>query len=155
MESGSTPPVTNAPPPPSSSDGRGVDTARARPHTRRGLSVAEEGYRVRRDLFRNGKATFVEVSDAQTDLTRAASRWSTRTSLSHRPRPARSRRRPRRPPVRRRVNEPGAPPHSRPLAQLYGGGGSDFKNGQKAFLYSVLPTTVFVCPPGRGHQTTG
>ena len=39
--------------------------------TRQGLVAAEEGYRVRRDLFRNGKATLIEVTDAETDLTRA------------------------------------------------------------------------------------
>ncbi|MFO0678323.1 MAG: TolC family protein [Polyangiaceae bacterium] len=36
-----------------------------------GLASAEEAYRVRRDLYQNGKATLVEVTDAETDLTRA------------------------------------------------------------------------------------
>jgi len=35
------------------------------------LGAAEEGYRVRRDLFQNGKASLVELNDAQTELTRA------------------------------------------------------------------------------------
>lgn len=35
------------------------------------LDAAEEGYRVRRDLFQNGKASLVELNDAQTELTRA------------------------------------------------------------------------------------
>jgi outer membrane protein TolC len=39
--------------------------------TAQGLRAAEEGYRVRNDLFRNGKATLVELNDAQTDLVRA------------------------------------------------------------------------------------
>jgi outer membrane protein len=33
--------------------------------------AAEEGYRVRRDLFQNGKASLVELDDAQAELTRA------------------------------------------------------------------------------------
>jgi outer membrane protein TolC len=37
---------------------------------KRGLASAEEGYRVRRELFRNGRATTVELLDSQTDLTR-------------------------------------------------------------------------------------
>ena len=37
---------------------------------RRGLTSAEEGYRVRRELFRNGRATTVELLDSQADLTR-------------------------------------------------------------------------------------
>ncbi len=37
----------------------------------RGLASAEEGYRVRRELFRNGRATSVELTDAETDLTHA------------------------------------------------------------------------------------
>ncbi len=37
----------------------------------RGLRSAEESYRVRRELFKNGKATSVELSDAEIDLTRA------------------------------------------------------------------------------------
>jgi outer membrane protein TolC len=39
--------------------------------TAQGLRAAEEGYRVRNDLYRNGKATLVELNDAQTDLIRA------------------------------------------------------------------------------------
>ena len=37
----------------------------------RGLTAAEESYRVRRALFANGRATSVELTDAETDLTRA------------------------------------------------------------------------------------
>lgn len=36
-----------------------------------GLASAEEGYRVRRELFRSGRATLVEVTDSETELTRA------------------------------------------------------------------------------------
>jgi outer membrane protein len=39
--------------------------------TRRGLESAEESYRVRRSLFQHGRATAVELTDAETDLTRA------------------------------------------------------------------------------------
>jgi len=39
--------------------------------SRDGLAAAEENYRVRRELYRAGKATIVEVTDAETDLTRA------------------------------------------------------------------------------------
>jgi outer membrane protein TolC len=39
--------------------------------TRQGLDAAEEGYRVRRELYRIGRATLVEVMDAETELTRA------------------------------------------------------------------------------------
>lgn len=39
--------------------------------TQRGLRSAEESYRVRRELFKNGRATSVELSDAEADLTRA------------------------------------------------------------------------------------
>jgi outer membrane protein TolC len=35
------------------------------------LASAEEGYRVRRELFRSGRATLVEVTDSETELTRA------------------------------------------------------------------------------------
>jgi len=35
------------------------------------LASADEGYRVRRELFRSGKATLVEVTDSETELTRA------------------------------------------------------------------------------------
>jgi outer membrane protein TolC len=34
------------------------------------LTSAEEGYRVRRELFRAGKATLLEVIDAEAELTR-------------------------------------------------------------------------------------
>jgi outer membrane protein TolC len=37
----------------------------------RGLVAAEESYRVRTSLFKNGRATSVELTDAETDLTRA------------------------------------------------------------------------------------
>ena len=37
----------------------------------RGLTAAEESYRVRRLLFQNGRATSVELTDAETDLLRA------------------------------------------------------------------------------------
>jgi outer membrane protein len=39
--------------------------------SREGLTAAEENYRVRRELYRAGKATIVEVTDSETDLTRA------------------------------------------------------------------------------------
>lgn len=39
--------------------------------TAAGLSAAEESYRVRNVLFRNGRATSVELTDAEQDLTRA------------------------------------------------------------------------------------
>lgn len=39
--------------------------------TRRGLEAATESYRVRRMLFQNGRATSGELTDAETDLTRA------------------------------------------------------------------------------------
>ncbi|HTS82573.1 MAG TPA: TolC family protein [Myxococcaceae bacterium] len=39
--------------------------------TARGLSAAQEGYRVRRLLFLAGRATSVELTDAETELTRA------------------------------------------------------------------------------------
>jgi outer membrane protein TolC len=39
--------------------------------TAQGLVASEESYRVRRSLFRNGRATGVEVTDAETDLTRS------------------------------------------------------------------------------------
>jgi outer membrane protein TolC len=39
--------------------------------TRRGLTSAEESYRVRSSLFQHGRATAVELTDAETDLTRA------------------------------------------------------------------------------------
>jgi outer membrane protein TolC len=43
----------------------GVDVSRD------GRTAAEENYRVRRELFRAGKATTVEVTDAETELTQA------------------------------------------------------------------------------------
>jgi outer membrane protein TolC len=39
--------------------------------TARGLDAAEESYRVRRDLYSNGRATSIELTDAETDLTQA------------------------------------------------------------------------------------
>ncbi|HMJ50802.1 MAG TPA: TolC family protein [Polyangiaceae bacterium] len=39
--------------------------------TTQGLVAAEESYRVRRSLFRNGRATGVELTDAETELTRS------------------------------------------------------------------------------------
>jgi outer membrane protein TolC len=59
--------------------------------TARGLKAAEEGYRVRRELFRNGRATSVELSDSEVDLFRAsleainarANLRSARASLLH------------------------------------------------------------------------
>ncbi|HZS35297.1 MAG TPA: TolC family protein [Polyangia bacterium] len=39
--------------------------------TARGLDAAEESYRVRRELFANGRATSIELTDAETDLTQA------------------------------------------------------------------------------------
>ena len=39
--------------------------------SREGLVAAEENYRVRRELYRAGKATTVEVTDSETELTRA------------------------------------------------------------------------------------
>lgn len=39
--------------------------------TTRGLEAAEESYRVRRALYQNGRATAVEVTDAESELTRA------------------------------------------------------------------------------------
>ena len=39
--------------------------------SQRGLAAAEEAYRVRRVLFQNGKATTVELTDAETEMTRA------------------------------------------------------------------------------------
>jgi outer membrane protein len=44
---------------------------RALETTRKGLDAAEEGYRVRRSLLENERATAVELVDAETDLTRA------------------------------------------------------------------------------------
>jgi outer membrane protein TolC len=50
----------------------GVREADAEVQTsRKGLEAAEEGYRVRRELFVAGKATLVEVTDATAELTRA------------------------------------------------------------------------------------
>ncbi len=39
--------------------------------SREGLVAAEENYRVRRELYRAGKATIVEVTDSETELTRS------------------------------------------------------------------------------------
>jgi outer membrane protein TolC len=43
----------------------------ARDTSARGLTAAEESYRARRLLYQNGRATTVELLDAETDLTRA------------------------------------------------------------------------------------
>jgi len=59
--------------------------------TARGLRAAEEGYRVRRELFRNGRATSVELTDSEVELFRAsleainarANLRSARASLLH------------------------------------------------------------------------
>ena len=40
--------------------------------TKRGLDSAEEAYRVRRELFRNGRSTSVELSDSELLLIRAS-----------------------------------------------------------------------------------
>ena len=40
--------------------------------TKRGLTASEEGYRVRRELFRNGRATSVELTDSEVELFRAS-----------------------------------------------------------------------------------
>jgi outer membrane protein len=49
-----------------------IETARSAVATRaRRLSAAEEAYRVRRELFLNGRSTSVELTDAETELTRA------------------------------------------------------------------------------------
>jgi outer membrane protein TolC len=40
--------------------------------TRRGFTAAEEGYRVRRELFQNGRATSVELTDSEVELFRAS-----------------------------------------------------------------------------------
>jgi outer membrane protein len=40
--------------------------------SKRGLTAAEEGYRVRRELFRNGRATSVELTDSEVELFRAS-----------------------------------------------------------------------------------
>ena len=37
----------------------------------RGLAAAEESYRVRRALFQNGRSTSVELTDAETERSRA------------------------------------------------------------------------------------
>jgi outer membrane protein TolC len=48
-----------------------AEAAAALRTTARGLTAAEESYRVRRLLFQNGKATSVEQTDAELELTRA------------------------------------------------------------------------------------
>ena len=40
--------------------------------TKRGYAAAEEGYRVRRELFRNGRATSVELTDSEVELFRSS-----------------------------------------------------------------------------------
>ncbi|HET6283004.1 MAG TPA: TolC family protein [Polyangia bacterium] len=47
------------------------ESAGAMATTARGLAAAEESYRVRRALFTEGRATSVELTDAETDLVRA------------------------------------------------------------------------------------
>jgi outer membrane protein TolC len=47
------------------------ESASAVATTARGLTAAEESYRVRRALFTEGRATSVELTDAETDLVRA------------------------------------------------------------------------------------
>lgn len=47
------------------------DAQRRRDATQRGLVAAEESYRVRQVLFREGRATSAELTDAETELTRA------------------------------------------------------------------------------------
>jgi outer membrane protein len=59
--------------------------------TKRGLDAAEEGYRVRRELFRSGRSTSVELTDSQIQLIRAsieainarANLRSARAALNH------------------------------------------------------------------------
>jgi outer membrane protein len=48
-----------------------VEARVAEQTTARGLAAAEESYRTRRLLFQNGRATTVELLDAETELTRA------------------------------------------------------------------------------------
>lgn len=49
-----------------------VENARGALETsKKGLSSAEEGYRVRRSLFQSGRATSAELTDSETELTRA------------------------------------------------------------------------------------
>jgi outer membrane protein TolC len=48
-----------------------VDAALDHETAKRGLASAEEGYRVRRELYRNGRGTSVDVTDAETELLRA------------------------------------------------------------------------------------
>ncbi len=47
------------------------EAVQAQASARRGLEAAQEGYRVRRLLAQNGRATTVELVDAETDLLRA------------------------------------------------------------------------------------
>lgn len=47
------------------------ETAVALESTRKAQASAEEGYRVRQELFTNGRSTAVEVIDAETELTRS------------------------------------------------------------------------------------
>jgi outer membrane protein TolC len=47
------------------------DAEAARRSSERGLAAAEESYRVRRALFQNGRATSVELTDAETERSRA------------------------------------------------------------------------------------
>jgi outer membrane protein TolC len=47
------------------------EAAAALESTQRALASSEESYRVRRDLYRSGRATFIELTDAETDVTRS------------------------------------------------------------------------------------
>ncbi|HVZ75528.1 MAG TPA: TolC family protein [Polyangia bacterium] len=47
------------------------ESASAQQTSARAVAAAEESYRVRRSLFQNGRATSVELTDAETELTRA------------------------------------------------------------------------------------
>jgi outer membrane protein TolC len=47
------------------------DATSAQLTTARAVASAEESHRVRRALFQNGRATSVELTDAETELTRA------------------------------------------------------------------------------------
>jgi len=51
-----------------------IDARAAVQWSRRSAIAAEEAYRVRRELFQNGRASYVELTDAETDLT--SSRFS-------------------------------------------------------------------------------
>ena len=88
---------------------RAVAEARAAVATsRRGLTSAEESYRVRRVLYQNGRATSVELTDAETELTRGRLEVDRRGDRPpHRPGPPDPRPRPR----RRSTRKDSAPRH--------------------------------------------